>query len=138
MIEIVEGTHQEAEILESKLLTTLQTELPQGLNTGFTLVIKENNAVVAGLVAGTSYSWLLIKILWVSEHLRGQGVAKQLMLQAETKGKKLGCHSAWLDTSNPSAKAFYDALNYEVFGMLSNEKGQEPSSHQRWFMKKQL
>ncbi len=96
------------------------------------------NSLIGGLTASTSYGWILIKTLWVDEAQRNQGVGRLLMEEAEAKGIGLGCHSAWLDTSNPDAKTFYETLGYEVFGELSNDAEQFPESHRRWFLKKSL
>ena len=136
---ISEGYEGLAERLESELLSSLVLNQEQAINTGFTL--SANNAdgeLIGGLVASTSYSWLLVKILWVKESQRNLGVGRSLMSAAEAKARELGCHSVWLDTSNAKAKQFYDALGYEVFGQLENLEGHIPPDHCRWFMKKVL
>ena len=89
-------------------------------------------------MASTSYSWLLIKILWVEESHRNSGIGQQLMEAAQAKGRTLNCHSAWLDTSSPKAYLFYARLGYEVFGQLENDATQSPPAHRRWFMKKSI
>ena len=128
-----------AAILESELLESLRDRLPQSLNTGFVLSAKNTSrAIIGGITASTSYSWLLIKLLWVDEDYRHLGIGQSLMKQCEAKGVELGCHSAWLDTSNPDAKSFYLELGYETFGELANSEQQDPPDHHRWFMKKEL
>ena len=125
--------------LEGELLSSLWGELEQSLNTGFTLMAKDSTGeLIGGVVAGTSYGWLLVKILWVAESHRGAGVGSALMRATEVKGSELKCHCAWLDTSNPGAYQFYSRLGYEVFGTLENVEGQFPAEHCRWFMKKAL
>ena len=138
-ITISEGTQEDAEIIESRLLEALRHELPQSLNTGFVLCArtKEGN-LVAGLSAATSYGWAAIKTLWVADAFRGTGLARELMREAEERASALGCHSIWLDTSNPDARGLYEHLGYEVFGELANGPGREPSTHRRWFLKKSL
>jgi len=138
-IHIEEGESEVTKTLELNLLNSLSQDLEQANNTSFTLSIKdESNVVIAGLVASTSYSWLLIKILWVDETQRNKGFAKALMQRAESRGRELQCHSVWLDTSNPNAMEFYLKLGYKPFGELQNSEDQFPASHQRWFMKKSL
>ena len=136
---ILEGDEGLAERLESELLSSLALNQEQAINTDFTL--SANNAdgeLIGGLVASSSYSWLLVKILWVEESQRNLGAGRSLMAAAEAKAEELGCHSVWLDTSNAEAKRFYDALGYKVFGKLENLEGHSPPDHCRWFMKKSL
>ena len=136
---IIEGDEGLEDRLESELLSSLALNQEQALNIGFTLSAHDvEGELIGGLVASSSYSWLLVKILWVDEGRRNLGVGRSLMDFAETKALKLGCHSVWLDTSSANAMRFYDALGYEVFGKLENSKGQFPPGHCRWFMKKAL
>jgi len=138
-IRIAEGGPQAAAEIENALLGSLHATLPQSENTSVILTASDDKgSMIAGLTASTSYGWLLIKTLWVSEANRSAGLGRALMSCAEAKAKSVGCHGSWLDTSNPSAKAFYDRLGYETFGTLENALGQHPSSHRRWFMKKTL
>ncbi len=122
-----------------RMLEALQEILVQSENTSFVLsATSRQNSLIGGLTASTSYGWVLIKVLWVDEAHRNKGIGRMLIESAESKGRSLGCHAAWLETSNPEAKRFYETLGYVVFGELSNEPGQYPESHQRWFMKKRL
>lgn len=125
--------------IEAELLHALRTALPQARNTGFVLAArKPDGTVIGGLTAGTSYGWLLVKTLWVAESCRHRGTGRRLMARAEEKGRNLGCHGDWLDTSSPKAKAFYTKLGYKTFGQLINSAEQHPASHRRWFMEKKL
>lgn len=133
------GGADDAARIEAALLTALRATQPQAVNDAFVLTVKNDEGeLVAGLTAGSSYGWLLIKTLWVAESHRRQGLAQRLMTQAEEKGVDLDCHAAWLDTSSPDARRFYEKLGYEVFAELKNEEGQKPPAHRRWFLKKRL
>lgn len=128
-----------AQVIEQELLRTLHQSLEQAENRQFVLAAKsDEDTLLGGLTGSTSYGWLLIKTLWVDKNQRRKGLGMSLMEQAESRGQELGCHSAWLDTSNPTSKIFYEALGYKVFSELKNTAQQVPSSHQRWFMKKNL
>ncbi len=138
-IMIEEADAAVAEAVESSLLASLRETLPQSKNTGFVLSARgDDSRLAGGLTASTSYGWILIKTLWVADDRRKQGIGRSLMREAEARGKALGCHAAWLDTSNPDAMRFYERLGYAEFGVLSNKEGQSPETHQRWFMKKNL
>ena len=136
---ISDGGPEEVARIESELLAALRSSLPQSANSSFVLTVTDPDGhQVAGLTASTSYGWVLIKTLWVAESHRRQGLARKLMAQTEEKGTGLDCHAAWLDTSSPDARRFYEGIGYEVFGELKNEASQQPPSHRRWFMKKRL
>lgn len=138
-VTIAEDDPKVAGTIETELLRSLRATLPQSDNQGFVLSAKsERGELVGGLTASTSYGWLLVKNLWVAETQRGKGLGRALMAKAETKARDLGCHGAWLDTSSPDARRFYERLGYETFGQLSNATGQTPETHRRWFMKKAL
>jgi GNAT superfamily N-acetyltransferase len=95
--------------------------------------VRSEGAIVAGLAGETYCGWLFIRYLWVSEDLRGRGVGRELMAQAEARARDRGCHSAWLDTFSFQAPGFYQKLGYEEFGRLDY-----PPHHQRHFLRKQL
>jgi GNAT superfamily N-acetyltransferase len=82
--------------------------------------------MIGGLIGSTSYGWLLVKMLWVAEELRGHGLETQLMVEAEAAAWSRGCHGAWLDTSNGRAERFDIRLGYKLFGVLPNRSGEEP------------
>ncbi len=136
-----ESEHFDASLslLESQLQRSLHSELAQSENTSFLLLAKSSdNDFVGGLAAGTSYDWLLIKLLWVNNENRGCGIGRSLLSTAEKIGLEAGCHSAWLDTSNPIAEKFYRLNGYIEFGRLENESEHTPPTHKRWFLKKAL
>ncbi|MBX2837933.1 MAG: GNAT family N-acetyltransferase [Gammaproteobacteria bacterium] len=138
-IQIQIADSQDALAIESNLLASLRSSLQQSVNEQFVLAAKlDDGALIGGLTASTSYGWLLIKTLWVGENQQRQGLGTSLVQEAELKASELGCHGAWLDTSSPDAKLFYERLGYAVFGNLSNSENQTPSSHQRWFMRKSI
>lgn len=125
--------------LEQKLLHALRSELAQSDNQSFVFIAKSvAGEIIGGVAASTSYNWLLIKLLWVDESCRESGLGKQLMELAEQHGANVGCHSAWLDTSNPKAERFYKKNGYSEFGRLENESDHQPPTHRRWFLKKTL
>jgi GNAT superfamily N-acetyltransferase len=97
------------------------------------IFLRGNGEIVAGLVGQTYCGWLFVKYLWVSDSLRGRGVGRELMAQAEARARERGCHSAWLDTFSFQAPGFYQKLGYEEFGRLDY-----PPDHQRHFLRKRL
>ncbi|MEN0087001.1 MAG: GNAT family N-acetyltransferase [Pseudomonadota bacterium] len=136
---LADASGDASEQIEAELLSSLRSSNPQATNASFVLSAKDaDGALSAGLTASTSYGWLLIKTLWVAQALRGKGIGRALMVEAESRGRELGCHSVWLDTSSPQANAFYTQLGFEEFGLLSNGTDHLPHGHKRWFLKKAL
>lgn len=98
------------------------------------LIHDEAGQVAGGLWGRTAYGWLFTELLFVPEALRGRGVGKDLLLQAEAEALARGSRGAWLDTFDFQARPFYERLGYECFG----EIGDYPPGFSRYFMKKLL
>ena len=91
-------------------------------------------ALIGGLYAKTGWDQLYIDTLHIVEAHRGQGLGAELMARAEAEGRRQDCAFAWLDTSAPEAKAFYEARGYTCFGAVERRAPSAP----RWFMTKAL
>lgn len=142
LVTLMEPTSTHADVskeIEENLLASLAVLNTQSVSSTIVLSKRDTaGSLLAGVSGSTSYGWFLVKLLWVHEELRGTGVGKTLMFEAEQRAKILGCHGAWLDTSNQEAREFYLRLGYSDFGVLSNAQGNGPVGHRRWFMKKSL
>ncbi len=93
-----------------------------------------DGAILGGLIAELNWEWLHIRILAVDEGLRGQGLGRQLMAQAEAYACQHGCHHVWVDTFSFQARPFYEKLGYRIFGVLPDY----PSGQERYFLAKPL
>jgi GNAT superfamily N-acetyltransferase len=89
---------------------------------------------VAGLSAVIYYHVMSIELLWVHEDVRGQGVGKRLLEQAERIARHSGCSMIHLDTFDFQAPTFYEKLGFERWGIL----GPYPNGHQRYFYRKMI
>jgi GNAT superfamily N-acetyltransferase len=96
------------------------------------LVHDDQQRLAAGVVGVISWQWLFIEALWVGDTLRGVGLGRTLMAQAEAHALSAGCQSAWLDTFQ--AQDFYLAIGYQPFGVLDDY----PPGQSRHFMKRRL
>jgi GNAT superfamily N-acetyltransferase len=101
---------------------------------GLTLRDPQTGQIDGGMTARISFNWLFIEMLVVPERLRGQGVGRQLMAQAETVAREAGCDGIWLDTFTFQAPGFYAKLGYSVFGEITNY----PPGASRYFLQKLL
>jgi GNAT superfamily N-acetyltransferase len=95
--------------------------------------VRDRGSIVAGLAGETYCDWLFVRYLWVSDALRGQGVGRKLMGEAEGRALERGCHSAYVDTFSFQAPGFYRKLGFESFGELDWS-----TDHKRYFLQKRL
>ncbi|KFC68571.1 putative acetyltransferase [Devosia sp. LC5] len=101
---------------------------------GLVLKRPDDGSVEGGLTARISFNHMFVEMLVVPERLRGQGVGRQLMQQAEAVARERGCAGIWLDTFSFQAPGFYEKLGYAVFGAIGNY----PPGHSRFFLHKPL
>jgi GNAT superfamily N-acetyltransferase len=128
-----------ADEIERNLEASLRTNFPPNDALPLAVVIRDGDGnLVGGLIGSTSYGWLLIKMLWVMEALRDQGLGAQILERAEKIALQRGCHGAWLDTSSERVYRFYARLGYQTFGTLENREGDHPEGHRRFFLSKRL
>jgi GNAT superfamily N-acetyltransferase len=94
----------------------------------------ESDEILGGLYGSTAYSHLWVDLLFVPESMRGLGIGRKLMTEAEAEAARRGCRAAVLDTFSFQARGFYERLGYSVFGMLSDC----PPGHSRFYLTKRL
>ncbi|WP_459209168.1 GNAT family N-acetyltransferase [Aquimarina rhabdastrellae] len=98
-------------------------------------VVNDKDDVIGGILGGIGcWNGLEIKILWVDEIYRGQGIGKMLIQHIEAEAKKLKATIAMLDTFDFQAKDFYLKQGYAIIGILDNF----PQGHQRIYFSKEL
>ena len=90
--------------------------------------------VMGGLLAFTWGGVLFIRILWVSNALRGQGFGRRLMEMAERRGVERGCRHVFVDTFSFQAPGFYEKLGYLVYARAEDW----PVGHAHHFLRKDL
>ena len=80
----------------------------------------DTGGILGGLWGETNFAHLHVDLLFVPETLRGSGLGRQMLLQAEQEAKARGCRGAWSDTYSFQAHGFYERLGYAVFGTLDD------------------
>ena len=88
--------------------------------------------IVGGLWGEMYFSYLYIDLFFVPEPMRGTGLGRRLITQAEEEAVRRGCRGVWLDTFSWQARGFYEKLGYSVFGTIDDY----PPGHQRFFLRK--
>jgi GNAT superfamily N-acetyltransferase len=97
--------------------------------------IRDNGGKVVGGSSGfTQWGWLFTQLLWISEEMRGQGLAGTLLQHAEDEARRRGCKGAWIDTFSPHAKHAYERQGYAVFGEIPDFV----AGRSRYFLQKRL
>ncbi|PZU23515.1 MAG: GNAT family N-acetyltransferase [Shinella sp.] len=80
------------------------------------LLRHDDGTVTGGLMGHTARGWLFVALLFVPEALRGQGLARRLLILAEEEARRRGCLGAMIDTMNPDALRLYRKAGYDVSG----------------------
>ena len=100
----------------------------------FSVSVREDEALVGGLVGEIGWKWLFVELLWIAESHRDRGLGTSLLRRAEAEAMRRGARHAYLDTFDFQARPFYERHGYEVFGVLEDY----PPGHQRFFLRKDL
>lgn len=87
-----------------------------------------------GLVGHTFFGWLFVRLFFLPEDLRRQGLGRELLRRAEDEARARGCVGVHLDTFSFQARGFYEKQGYAVFGAIPDC----PPGHSRFFLSKPL
>lgn len=99
------------------------------------LLHNERGEIMGGVQGNyDNFGWLWIDSLWVSKHVRGQGLGIQLLIKIEAEALQNGCTNSHLTSFSYQAADFYIKQGYEIFGELENY----PKEHSRCWLKKDL
>ena len=80
------------------------------------------------------WGWVNFTTVWVHPEHRRQGVASQMLREAENEAVRKGYKQAYLDTFSFQSPGLYLKAGYEIFGQLENF----PSGGKRFFMRKTI
>ena len=94
----------------------------------------ETGKPVGGLTARITFDRMFVELLFVPDHLRGQGMGDRLMQKAEDVARESGCTGIWLDTFSFQAPGFYKKRGYSEFGAIADY----PPGFTRHFLHKTL
>lgn len=98
-------------------------------------VHRDGEDAPAGGLLGECYgAWLHVRMFWLPEDLRRQGLGSTLLERAEAWARSKGCLGIYLDTFSFQARPFYEKNGFELFGTVEDN----PPGHARHFMKKRF
>ncbi len=79
----------------------------------FSLVIKDGEEIIGGIVAESMSDLLEIGFLYVNPAFRGKGYAKKLLMSVEEEARKKGIKRVLLNTYSFQAPSFYRKMGYK-------------------------
>jgi GNAT superfamily N-acetyltransferase len=94
----------------------------------------QGDEVLGGLLAAVWGGALHVRILWVSQTLRGKGHGRRLLEAAERRAVERGCRHAFLDTFSFQAPGFYEKQGYQIYARADDW----PVGHAHYFLRKDL
>ena len=94
----------------------------------------EDGRLVAGLDGFTWGGYARIESLWVDEALRGRGLGRRLLAEAEREAVARGCVTVVVDTHEFQATALYPSLGYELVGTTHDT----PVDYRQFLFQKRL
>ncbi|WP_393058806.1 GNAT family N-acetyltransferase [Streptomyces sp. LN549] len=94
----------------------------------------ETHQVVGGLDGRTSLGLFFIDLFYLPPQLRGSGLGKEILRQAEDEARARGCRAAVLYTISFQAPGFYGKQGWKRLG----EVPCDPPGTSRVFMAKEL
>ncbi len=132
-LTIDEPSPADIEFLENRLydFNVAATGFQDGLLLGIFLR-DESGQIVAAAAGHTWGETCELKQVWVAEPLRGTGVGRRLMAEAEAEAVRRGCRQIVLSTFTFQAPGFYRKLGFEVVGEVAGY----PSGHAHLVLRK--
>jgi len=94
----------------------------------------QDDEVLGGLLGAMWGGVLFVRILWVSQTLRGRGHGRRLLEAAEQRAVERHCRQAFLDTHSFQAPGFYEKVGYEIYAQADDW----PVGHTHYFLRKRL
>src|SRR6202047_1935517 len=94
--------------------------------------LRDNGAVVGGIVGEIWMTVLFIQLFWIEERFRGKGHGTALMEKIEKEARRFGAVRSYVDTMSVQAPDFYRACGYEAFGAIDGYPG---GVTRHWFTK---
>ncbi len=98
----------------------------------FAVSLREDEAIVGGIVGEVWMTVLFIQFFWIEERFRGQGHGTTLIEKIEAEARRFGAVRSYVDTMNVQAPDFYRACGYEAFGAIDGYPG---GVTRHWFSK---
>src|SRR5262245_23946798 len=98
----------------------------------FGVFVRDDGRVVAGISGIVWGGCCDVQAMWVDDALRGRGMARALMAEAEAEARRRGCAMVVLLAYDLLAGGLFERLGYQTVGVV---EGCPAGSAARWFRK---
>jgi GNAT superfamily N-acetyltransferase len=132
---VVEDSPKPADLtlLEERVAAAAIAAAGVGEDEPFGIFVRDDEQrIVAGISGMTWGGCCELHAMWVDEPLRGRGLARALMAEAEAVAKRRGCALVELFAYDLLAAGLFERLGYESVGVV---EGCPAGSAARWFRK---
>ena len=132
MPEVVQGGGEDlVRLLDDRLYAFNQEATGYRDGDDLRFRVEEGGEVVAGAVGYTWGGIAEIKLIWVREDRRKDGLGSALMQAAIAEAKARGCRFLFLSTHSFQARGFYEKLGFETLATLPDK----PLGHTEHWMR---
>jgi GNAT superfamily N-acetyltransferase len=132
---VVEDSPQPADLalLEERVAAAAIAAAGVGEDEPFGIFVRDDERrIVAGVTGMTWGGCCELHALWVDEPLRGRGLARALMAEAESVARKRGCALVELFAYDLLSAGLFERFGYESVGVV---EGCPAGSAARWYRK---
>jgi GNAT superfamily N-acetyltransferase len=117
--QIGEPASADIEFLEDRLYEFNAGTTGIGDGRGLGIFLRDDtNTIVAGAAGHTWGETCELRQVWVAAELRGRGVGRGLLAEAEAEAVRRGCRQLVLTTHSFQAPEFYRKLGFDVISEL--------------------
>jgi len=135
MREVVQGGGEDlVRLLDDRLYAFNQDATGYRDGEDLRFSVAEGGEVVAGAVGYTWGGIAEIKLVWVREDRRKDGLGSALMQAAIAEAKARGCRFLFLSTHSFQAQGFYEKLGFETLATIPDK----PLGHTEHWMRLDL
>jgi ribosomal protein S18 acetylase RimI-like enzyme len=128
------GNSQAQQYVEQKMTEYHELQVGPYKREAFTITVKENGQIVAGLNGNVCGPLCNVWDLWVDEKFQRKKIGTRIMDQCETIAKDQECKMIQLTTSELHSKPFYEKIGYKVLATIPEEF----MGHDTYIMRKLL
>jgi GNAT superfamily N-acetyltransferase len=119
-------------LLEERLAAAAVAAAGVGEEQEFGIFVRDDGRVVAGASGSIWGGCCQVHAVWVDDHLRGRGLARALMAEAEVEARRRGCRLVMGLTYEVLTADFYDRLGYRTVGVIDDCPA---GTSTRWYCK---
>lgn len=123
-VESGDDTHQVMQLLEDRIYEYNSAEMDINDGRLFSKIIRDgDNEIIAGIAGWTWAGICEITQLWVDKKIRGRGIGRMLLKEAEVEAKSKGCRTILVRSYSFQAPHFYEKHGYTAEHIINEFPG---------------